>query len=345
MIPSASEKPGARDLPDDLAEFFEATSLPLPKDRPDAILDNVKDERAHQIYKAELAYLRGDFEPAILCFQESEADNAARLRSCSLAITAAIGSGNYHLYQQIESYLKEVINKDIAANVTAAAELSLATALIGATAVNMIPEWLKNGDFSALTSQQLRLDAAFKRARYFQFLKQYESALAVAETALNIVEPTEGLSTRDIYLRLACASACWALGQEDEAKHRLSDVMNDYLPHGFITPFSESVMDFYGLQEQLITRDFPSYYDAIAEQISHIIPNWIELHNQLTKDSITYILTVREGQMARLAARGVPFKKIAERFQISPGTLNNNMQIIYQKLNIRGKKELSKYVL
>ena len=73
--------------------------------------------------------------------------------------------------------------------------------------------------------------------------------------------------------------------------------------------------------------------------------NWIVFHNRFAKDNITSILTLREYQIAKLAAQGVPFRKIAEQFSIALGTLNNQMQIIYQKLFINGKKELPEYIL
>ena len=118
LIPADAQKPGdprsekdkaQKSLLADLTELAAATTLQMPRDNPDAILDTVKEERLRLHYESDLAYLRGDFELVISCFQKTEGDDASRLRACPQTIAAAMSIGNYTLYTEIETYLKNII--------------------------------------------------------------------------------------------------------------------------------------------------------------------------------------------------------------------------------------------
>jgi len=353
VIPADAEKPGdprfekdqlpQKSLSAELAEVVTATTLPMPRSNPDAILDTVKEERMRLHYESELAYLQGDFEQVKTLFQKTEGDDASRLRGCSLAIAAAISTGDYPFYMDIETYLKGFIKADTSEEIKIFAELMLASASAGAIAPNMAPEWLKKGDFSALLPQA-KIDATYKRAKYFQALGQFESMLAIAQTALGFHVAKVGFTFHDISFPVVCAAACCGLGRLDEAKNYLADALSFALPHGFITPFAESATAFGGLLEQILEQKFPGYYKAVTDAWQRTYTNWVTFHNRFTKDNITLILSLRDYQIAQMAAQGIPFKKIAEHFHISLGTLNNNMQDIYRKLYIHGKKELKNYV-
>ncbi|MEV4754627.1 LuxR C-terminal-related transcriptional regulator [Micromonospora sp. NPDC049559] len=51
-------------------------------------------------------------------------------------------------------------------------------------------------------------------------------------------------------------------------------------------------------------------------------------------------LTERERQIARLAAKGIPSRHIAEQLYISPRTVENHLQRVYSKLGVAGRSEL-----
>lgn len=356
LIPIDAEKPGdprreelgspEKFLLSDLADVVAATTLPMPRDNPDAILDIVGEERLRLHYESELAYLRGDFERTKNCFGKTDGDTVSKLRASSIAIAAAISTGDYPFYLEVESFLKGVAETNTNNELSVFAELCLSNAHVSAFALNMVPQWLKDGDFTALMPQAMP-DAAYKRAKYFQFLGQYESMLAVAETALSLCASKSGITFHDIYFRVVCVMACCALGRADEAKRRLLDALKIALPHGFITPFAESATAFGGLLEQCLEQEYPQYYEAAIKQWDRTFTNWRAFHNRFTKDNITLILSLRDYQIAKLAVRGVPYKKIAEQFHISLGTLNNKMQVIYETLLISEKprrQALAKYI-
>jgi len=324
-------------------DIIAATTIPMPDNNPDRILDTIAEDRLRLIYEGELAYLRGDFAQTMRCFQKTEGDDAARLRACPVTIAAAISLGDYRAYRSIESYLKRCAEAYKGSNIAALAELSLATAAVSVIAPNMAPDWLKSGDFSALPAQA-KPNALYLRAKYFHCTGQIDAMLVTAQTALILLEPEQGITQTGIYLHVTRAVACHALGQEDEAQSFLLEAMRLALPHGFITPFAEVVTALGGLMEQCLEREFPGYYDAVIGQWKQTWKNWISFHNQFTKDNITLMLTLREYHIALLVARRVPYAKIAKQQCVSEGRLRNIMQDIYQKLFISGRSELAKCV-
>lgn len=223
------------------------------------------------------------------------------------------------------------------------AELSLATAAVSVIAPNLAPDWLKKGDFSAL-APQAKSDALYLRTKYFQCLGNYEAMLATAQTALALCEPKGGITVPDIYLRVSCAIACHSLGRTEDARRYLLGAMRISLPHGFITPFAESLTALGGLAEQCLEQEFPAHYGTVVGQWKRTWKNWITFHNQFTKDNITLMLTLREYHIALLVSRRVPYAEIAKQYCISVGRLKNIMLEVYGKLLVSGRDELAKYI-
>lgn len=352
MIPVDAEKPADprregkqpdKSLSDELCYVLTSTSMPMPANNPDVILEVIEDERLRIQYELELSYLRGDFEQALRCFKKTEGDDAVRLRASYMAIVTAVSLGDYHEYAEIAEYLKRYIAANTCGIVSAFSEMSLAAADVSAMAPNMVPSWLKEGDFSALPLQ-IRPIALYIRAKYLQSTRQFEAMLTVGQTALSLCESQQGITQMDIYYRVVCAIACNCLHQSDDARRWLMEAMNIALPYGFIMPFAESVLALGGLVEKCLNESFPDYYDVIMEKYECTMKNWITFHNLFTKDNITQMLSVREYHIALLVAHRTPYADIAEQYHISVGRLKNIMLEIYEKLFISGRDELAKYV-
>ena len=354
MIPADAEKPvdprakaapTRQTLSADLARMVDVTIVPMPSDDPDAILDTFTEDRFRLHLEGEIAYMRGDFARVIACFERTVGDDAARLRACPLTIAAAICTGNYALFTQIESYLKDMIKADLGAGVTGLAEYALNTAYVSAIVPSMVCDWLKAGDFSAMAPKSWP-DTTYKRAKYFQCVGNFEAMLAVAQTALTFCDPGPGQITyAGIYLRISCAVACCALGRANAAERYLMDALNICLPHGFITPFAESATAFGSLLEQCLKSFPPEQLAAVNAQWDRTFVNWISFHNRFTHDNITSMLSLRNYRIALLVARRVPYAEIAEEFNVSIASLKRTVGEIYGTLLISSKRELKGLLL
>jgi len=153
------------------------------------------------------------------------------------------------------------------------------------------------------------------------------------------------ITFHDIYFLTLRAMAYCALGRMDAAKRHLMSTLEMALPLGIVTPFAESLTALGGLLEKCLEQRFPEYYGTVIKQWERTFTNWITFHNQFTKNNITLILSMRDYQIAQLAAKGVPYKKIAEQFHISVGRLKTIMYELYGKLFIHSRDELSQYIL
>ena len=354
MIPSDSKKPEnmrvkksskqKKSLSDDIKSLSSATILPMPYDNPDSILDKFTEDRQRLHLEGEIAYLRGDFKTVLECFKRTEGDEASKLRACPLTIAAAITEGNYQLYSDIEVYLTGIIKSNIDPMATALADLALNTAYVSAIAPNMVSEWLKNGDFSTLPKEAIS-DAIYKRAKYFQCLHKFDVMLALSQTAISLCGSENGITYASIYHRISCSIACCALDRMKEAEEYLMEALEVCLPHGFITPFAESAIAFGGLLEVCLKRNYPAYYNGITAQWERTFANWISFHNRFTAKNINLMLSMRNYEIAYLAAKHVSYSEIAKKFNISVGRLNNIMGEIYDELFISGRDELSKFII
>lgn len=353
LIPKDAERPvsrhGKREPRDkgrfsDLAYVIESAWIPAPHDKPDAIVDMVAEERLRILPKMGLAYARGDFEQIKRNFCALKGDEVIKLCACAVTIPAAISLGDYAFFREVETYLKGVAEANPSAAATAFAELILAGGYLGAGAPDMIPDWLKNGDFSALPPRA-KQNAAYMRVQYFRWQNNYELMLAVAQTSLALCASEQGLTYEETYLLLFSAAACCALGRHDDAKRYVLDALRKNMPHGFITPFVELAPLLGGLLERLLAQEFPAQQNAIMAQWKRTFVNWIAFHNHFTKDNITLILTLREYEIARLAARRVPYAQIAEQQCISVSRLKGIMDVIHGKLFVRNREELARFIL
>lgn len=83
MIPADAQKPAdPRREREDFARMMAATTVPMPGERPDSILETVGEERLRLQYEGELAYMRGHFRRVMQCYHRTARDDAARLRAC-----------------------------------------------------------------------------------------------------------------------------------------------------------------------------------------------------------------------------------------------------------------------
>lgn len=300
-----------KNLSRELAEVHAALPVSCPIVNPDAILDRVRDKRLRILPEMWLAYQRGDFERVKRCYNENPGNGAVRLIASGTAIAAAISLGDYPFFMEVETYLKNIVKADISTDVTAYAEFMLAIAYNGAAAPNMLPGWLKNGDFSALPNPA-KPTAAYIRVQYISQQKNAETLLAAAQASLALCASEHELTDPDTYLRIHCAEACLALGRENDAIDYLRSTMKKNLPHGFITAFAERIPKLGGLCERLLEGEFPLSYDAVTGQFERVTKNWIIFHNRFTADNIPHMLSLRDYQIVGLVAQGVSYEQIAK---------------------------------
>ena len=359
MIPADTKKPSdprlAPDSPGaspeqnssdeaDLLDLLSKTYIFVPIYDPESIFAQIDDERARIFHRACFAYLKGDFEETILCYRECENDFNAKLVVSTVAFPAAISIGDYILFEEIEKFLKQVVHTTTSKMIVSFAELILSNGYLGALAATMAPKWMKDGDFTSLPPY-VKFDAARARAKYFQCRGDYTSMLNVAQTALSLFDSSRETSFPAIYMNVFSAFAFFERGDEKNAEKYLLNAMEKSLKNAYITPFAEALYQFGGLVEKLLAQYYPEWLNPVVEQSRRIFPNWVSFHNRFTRDNVTQILSRREYHIALASSKNVPYAIIAEQHGISVSRLKSIMREIFDKLNIKNRKELAQYLL
>ena len=110
-------------------------------------------------------------------------------------------------------------------------------------------------------------------------------------------------------------------------------------------PFVEHYSILQGLLENNFKKLDPDNYNKIIEFTRSYNIAWYQVYNKKTDRTVSNELTPIEFTIAMLYSRNWRAKEIAAHMHISERTVSNYIQVIYEKLNINGRKELGKYLL
>lgn len=348
MIPANAKKPSApqkkrlKKKPALSSRFSVMWDSFLAGQELDNVLQTIENDALRNQCLGEIAYLRGDFGQTKRFVAETINSEATWICASLFSLFAAISTNDFELFSQIESSLKRRAESTDDHPASLLAETVLATGAVCMFAPEMVPTWLKKGDFSRLPKEAGSF-ALYLRVKYLQNIEDYSQMFAVAHTMLTLDKGKR--TVRDIYLLLMCAVACAGLGEKDRARDYLLEALALGMPYGFITPFAENVATLNGLVEECVKQQYPYAYDALIAQWQCTWKNWAMFHNRFARDNVPLILTLREYRIAALAATRVPYAQIAEQACISVGRVRNIMQDIYGKLFVHNRDELAALVL
>lgn len=348
LIPSNAKKPNVplKERSPENSAILSCFSLMwdglLPGQKLATLLPPTENAALRNQYLGEIAYLCGNFSQAKRFSTEALTSKSMYICASLFSLLAAISSNDFELYSRIDESLKQLIETTGEPPVAILAETVLATGAVCMFAPEMVPSWLKAGDFSCLPKKAVPF-AMYLRIKYLQNLADYPQMFAVAQTMLTLCRGTS--IVMDIYLLLMCAAACVGLDQKDQARNYLQAALALGMPHRFITPFVENVSTLNGLVEECVQQQYPQAYDDILTQWQYTWKNWAVFHNRFAQDNVPLLLNLREYRIATLAASRVPYARIAEQECISVGRVRNIMQEIYNKLFVRNRRELAALVL
>lgn len=347
LIPADAEKPIdpriARKLGRDRPQYTFFTSTPLPKGDPDAAPETLP-ARYRDLAAADTAYRRGDTEPAKEYWRRTDRWDETKLSAASLATAAAISSGDYALYYEIDGYLRGCIAEAQSDEERALLSLPGTLAAVGMGAPDMTPEWLKRCDLS-LFPPELTPFLLYLYMLHLRNIGELTGLLYTAKTARALCAETNTFTWLDLHFTLLCATASVGLEDEAQTERYLSEALELGMPCGFVMPFADSLGVYGGLLERLIARRYPRRLASVTELWSRSFKNWMDFHNEFTKENITTILTAQEYQVARCIVFGATCAQTAARMELSVGRVKNILSDIYGKLYIQKRQQLRHFIL
>ena len=148
-----------------------------------------------------------------------------------------------------------------------------------------------------------------------------------------------------IYLNLVAVMDYMSLKQTDRAESHLLAAWELARPDDLIEGFGEHHGLLGGMLESVLKKEWPEEFRRIISITYRFSWGWRRIHNPDTGHQVADNLTTTEFATAMLAARGWTNQEIADHMGISPNTVKQYISTTLQKLNIRQRKDLKKYML
>ena len=189
----------------------------------------------------------------------------------------------------------------------------------------------------------LKLWSCYLLAHKAYLEKNYSGSLAIAELALSMIPKLYPVPT--IYVHLVAAMDLMSLKRVEEARQHVAQAWTLAQPDGLIEPFGEHHGLLQGMIESFFQKDDPEAFQKIIAITYSFSAGWRKIHNPISQHEVADNLTTTEFTIAMLYNRGWIAKEIAAYMNLSPRTITNAIQVIYQKLGISGKRELGQFML
>ena len=189
----------------------------------------------------------------------------------------------------------------------------------------------------------LKLWSCYLLAHKAYLEKNYSGSLAIAELALSMIPKLYPVPT--IYVHLVATMDLMSLKRVEEARQHIAKAWALAQPDGLIEPFGEHHGLLQGMIERFFQKDDPEAFERIIAITYSFSAGWRKIHNPIAQHEVADNLTTTEFTIAMLYNRGWTAKEIAAYMNLSPRTITNTIQVIYQKLGISGKRELGQFML
>ena len=368
MIPHTAVLPNARKKSQEprmpmprKTPFLDMTDLYTQLGSADECIKSLKyNPEAQALFAAEIAYSRGEIDKVIKYateFLRSRSGFYAVNAGGMLLALAAMWCGDISLYRQAKIHIcnapwKTPDDKQIM-------RLSLACIDSAVRDLSDYPDWFRKGQFEHLPPDAHPAAKVFY-IKYFVITAQEQakgviklpdvSGMGLMRVVPYIAEPlisrvvAEKLIIPEIYLRLLVAVAYHQLGEDESAIMHIDKAIDLALPDRLLGILAEHRRNLDNLlDDRLLLKDEKALV-RLRELHKELLQGFTKLHNSLFSKNISNALSVRQREMCRLAAFGLPDKEIALRMKVEPSHVKKELYMIMNKTGAANRKELGAYV-
>ena len=309
-------------------------------------INEMEEGSRKEIAFAEYHYFSGQPEKAI---QEAElyltcSETAYRLSACLIYAYANLSVGHIHHTRYALTEIQNTLtaNEDRAPYVRA-----IEAFVVFASSVLLhlpLPEKMPlTQDFLPLLPSGLRAFALYVQAHYLYLKEDYGKSIGIVEATLGMGADQYPIPA--IYLHLVAVMDYMSLKQTQQAQKHLLAAWEIARPDDLIEGFGEHHGLVGGMLEAVIKPDWPEDFKRIIAITYRFSAGWRKIHNPETGHDVADDLTTTEFATAMLAARGWTNQEIAQHMNISSHTVKRYISTVLQKLGIRQRQELKKYML
>lgn len=323
---------------DDLEEFLDSYSK----------LTNGSGAGADVLFRAELAFLRGDLTDAeILTYKaitlaENYQQSIVHLRATHQLAEISLQKKN------LKGWQNAVRSMERAASYTAQNTFithSIIDILRGILLNEMheqlkVAEWLQKGDFSG--QRMLPAIAFSAQFVYFSFLMQqnkFEQLVGISQVYLASLKK-DLTPFRAMVFCLTFAAGYAAVGNISKAAEYIEYAADRAFPDGLIMSFASFSARHDAVTEMLIKKKYPALLEKYQQVKVRFVSGREELIRALLSEEFPSDLTAREYEVAKLAAEGLHNSEIAKALCVTESTVRAHLRVVFQKLEIDRRAKL-----
>ena len=311
------------------------------------LIETIPDEDLRTIAWGEYFYFRGQAELAAQTMEpyQNSDDPALRYSAGLVLFFASFTRGRIQQAMQNFEQLQADLQSDLKEEAPPA-QLAIGAFAVTASSVLLHLPMEVDVDlrrYMPCLPEGLKLWACYLLAHSMYLERNYHGSLAVAELALAMTAQVYPIAA--IYLHLVIVMNLMSLRRVNEARQHMAQAWALARPDGLIEPFGEHHGLLQGMIERFFQKDDPDTYERIIAITYTFSAGWRKIHRMVSRREVADNLTTTEFTIAMLYNRGWTAKEIAAYMSLSPRTITNAIQVIYQKLGISGKKELGQFML
>ena len=310
-------------------------------------VEEIQDVRQRDIALAEYHYFSGRAEEAARMAELylSHPELSLRLSACLIYAYANLAIGQI---QRAQYALTEVRNTLACASEDMPPQLRASAVFIMTTAAVLLHLPLPQEsealqDYLRFLPAGLRIFALYVQAHYTYLQGDYGKSVGIVETALAM--QLEVYPIPAIYLHLAAVMNYMSLKRPEQAQAHLLAAWELARPDDLIEAFGEHHGLLGGMLEAVLKKDWPEDFRRIIAITYRFSAGWRKIHNPVTGEDVADNLTTTEFAAAMLAARGWTNQEIAAHLGLSPNTIKQHISSALQKLNIKQRKDLKRFML
>lgn len=302
---------------------------------------------AQVLFEAEVAYSRGEIDKVY--------DSANYLLSKHSGFYAVIGGGmllamcaiwkgDLDMWRRAKVHISEAPAKTD--NDRDAMQLAISAVDIMLYSVESFPEWFKIGCFEPLHKD------AFPAAKVYYAKYLYTAGYGVA-TGMVKLEGIQGLSLMsmipstieplicwanerntvisEIYLRMTCAAVYHNSGNDKEAIRHIDRAVALALPDRLYGLLAEYCRVLDTLLERRLSQIDEGAWSEVKRLYKVYNEGWSKLSGAIRGRKIITTLSVREREVAKLAAFGMSNQEIADKLHLSLSVVKQAVRIVSEK--------------
>ncbi len=202
-----------------------------------------------------------------------------------------------------------------------------------------VTPWLQNGETDGRIPPSIKSITWFIRLNYLMHENAFSRLAGMGEAGLAMLRPTDLLLETLLSLQ-AGVGHLW-MGDTARAQALLQRAAEKSMSDGLVYLFAVYDPMLKGLPEKLIRAQCPERLARFFEIKARFVAGFTKLHAGIATADLPLSLTVREREVALLAASGLRNGEIANRLGVSGNTVRAHLRVIYQKMDIDRRARLA----